>query len=64
MVESADSDQEEHNLDIVEDVDPLLPFGSLSTNIEHLVREVSSLENGLADARRAETCAEDILVIW
>lgn len=62
VVIATDSDQEEYHLHVVEDVDPLLAFRSLSTNIEHAVCEVTSVKDGLADAGGAETCAQNVLV--
>lgn len=63
VVVATDGDQEQDNLDVVKDVDPLLTLRPLSANIEHLVREVAGFENGFADAGRPEACAEDVLVV-
>lgn len=52
MVVTADSYQEEHDLNIVKDVDPLLPLGPLSTHVEHAVCEVAQFEYGLGDTGR------------
>lgn len=62
MVVAADGYEEQDDLDVVEDVDPLLAFRSLSTNVEHAVGEVASVEDGLANAGGAESCTEDVLV--
>lgn len=50
VVVAANCDQEEHDLDVVENVDPLLTFRPLSTDIEHAVRQVTSVKDSLADA--------------
>jgi hypothetical protein len=31
-------------------MDPLFPFGTLATDIEHAICQVAELENGLGDA--------------
>jgi hypothetical protein len=52
VVVAADGNEEQHDLDIVEDVYPLLPLRPLTTNIDHLVRQVAQLEDSFRDARR------------
>lgn len=64
MVKATDRDQEKHHLNIIEYVDPLLSFRSLSADIKHAVCEVSRLKHRLADARRSQPCSEDILIVW
>lgn len=49
MIEAADRDQKQYNLYVVKDMYPLLPFGPLTTYVEHTICEVAGLENGLAD---------------
>jgi hypothetical protein len=53
MIVAADGDQEEYHLYVVEDVNPLLSLRSLSTDVEHAVRQRTSLEDGLADSGRS-----------
>lgn len=53
VVVAANCDQEENDLDVVENVDPLLTFRPLSTDIEHAVRQVTSVKDSLADTSRS-----------
>lgn len=62
MVVTADSNQEQDDLYVVEDVNPLLTFRSLAANVEHAICQVAQLEDGLGDARGSQSRAEDILV--
>jgi hypothetical protein len=55
VVVAADGDKEEHDLHVVEDMYPLLPFRSLTTNVEHAVCEVAELEDGLGDTSRPQS---------
>ena len=48
---------------ILEAVDPLLPLGSLSTNIEHPVGELADDEGGFCYAGGLDTGSEHILII-
>lgn len=50
MIVAADSNKEQYNLDIIENMYPLLALGSLATNIEHSVCQVTGFEDSLADA--------------
>lgn len=59
-----DGDKEENGGNILEAVDPLLPFGPLATDIEHAVSQIANDEGGLSDAGCFDTRTEDILVIW
>lgn len=44
-------------------MDPLLTLGTLSTDIEHAVRQVTNDEGGLGDTSSLDTGAEDILIV-
>lgn len=50
MVVPADGNKEKNDLHVVKDVNPLLPLGPLSTDIEHAVREIAQLEYCFCDA--------------
>jgi len=63
-VVSADGDKEEYSLGVVEYVDPLLPFTSLSANIKHAVYQIAHIEIRLAYAGGAKSSVEDILICW
>ena len=41
VVVTTDGDKKQHDLNIVEDVDPLLPLRSLSADIKHAICEVA-----------------------
>lgn len=45
-------------------MDPLLSLGTLSSNIEHAVGEVSNDEGCFGDTRGLDTGAKDILIVW
>lgn len=62
LVVLGDGDQEEDGSDVLEAVDPLLSLGTLSTDIEHAVRQVADEEGGLGDTGGLDTGAQDILV--
>jgi hypothetical protein len=47
VVVTTDGNEEQYNLHVVEDVDPLLSLRPLTTDIHHLVCEVAQLEDGL-----------------
>jgi hypothetical protein len=49
VVVTADCNQEEDDLNIVEHVDPLLTLRPLSANVEHAVGQIASVEDRLAD---------------
>lgn len=62
LVVLGDGDQEENSGDVFEAVNPLLPFGTLTTDIEHAVRQVANEESSLGDTGRLDTRAQNILV--
>jgi hypothetical protein len=62
LVVLGDGDKEENGGDILEAVNPLLTFGTLSTNVKHAVGEVTNDEGGFGDTRGLDTRTEDILV--
>jgi hypothetical protein len=49
MVVTTDCHEKKDHLNIVENVDPLLPLGPLPTHIEHAVCEASQLKYGFCD---------------
>lgn len=63
LVVLGNGDQEQNRGDVLEAVDPLLTFGSLTTNIEHTVGQVANDESSLGDTGGLDTGAEHILVI-
>ena len=63
LVVFGNGDKEQYGGDILETVDPLLSFRSLSTNIEHSVGQVLDDEGRLGDAGSLDTGAQDILII-
>ena len=52
VVVPTDCDEEEHDLHIVENVDPLLSLGSLPADVEHAVCKIPQLEYGFCYAGR------------
>ena len=62
LVVAARSDQEEDDVDIVEGVDPLFAFGSLTTNIDHAVRQAGKIEDRFADTGGSQSSSEDVLI--
>ncbi len=50
MIVTADSHQEEHDIDVLKDMDPLLALGTLPTHVEHTVGELTRLKDGFGDA--------------
>jgi hypothetical protein len=62
MIITADGDEEQHYLDIVKDVYPLLSLRTLAANIEHAICEVAQLEYGFCDAGSPQPGAENVLV--
>lgn len=52
LVVSTDRDEEHKTVDILETVYPLLPFGSLATDIEHPVRQLAQVEDRLGNTGR------------
>ena len=63
-----DGDQEENCGDILEAVNPLLAFRSLTTNIKHAVGEIADDKGSLSDTSSLDTRSQNILVagniIW
>lgn len=62
LVVSGNGDKEKQAVDVLETVDPLLSFGSLSSNIEHSVRKGTEVEDGLGNTSRSQSGSEHILV--
>lgn len=62
LVVLGDGDQEENGGNILEAVNPLLTLGTLTTNVEHAVCQVSDDECGLGDTGGLDTGTEDILI--
>lgn len=62
VVVAADGHKEQHDLHVVEDVNPLLALRPLAADVKHAVSEIPGVENGLADARGSQACAQDVLV--
>lgn len=62
LVVLGDGDKEENGGDILEAVNPLLTFGTLTTNVEHAVGEVANNESGLGDTGCLDTRTENVLV--
>lgn len=52
LIVAANGHQEQDDLDVVKNVDPLLPLRPLTADIEHSVGEAAKIENCLVDARR------------
>lgn len=63
LVVFGDGDEEQNRGDVLEAVDPLLTFRSLTTNVEHAVGQVANDECGLGDTGGLDTGAEYVLVI-
>jgi hypothetical protein len=55
-------DQEQDGSDILKAMDPLLPFGALSTNVKHAVCEVANDEGSFRDTGSFDTGTKHILV--
>jgi hypothetical protein len=62
MVITAYGDEEQDYLYVVEDVNPLLPLGPLTTNIKHAIRQVAEFEYSLGDTGRPQPRSEDVLI--
>lgn len=63
LVVLGDGDQEQNSSDVLEAVNPLLPLGSLATNVEHPVSELPDDERRLRDTGRLDTRPQDILIV-
>lgn len=64
LVVSTDCNKEEQAVDVLEAVDPLLTFRSLSSNVKHTVCEGAKVEDGLGDTSRPQSGAQNVLVCW
>ena len=64
LVVLGQGDEENEGGDVLETVNPLLPLGALTTDVEELVCQFTDLECRLGDTGRLYTRAEDILVSW
>ena len=62
LVVLGDGDQEKDRGDILETVDPLLPFGTLTADVEHPVSQIANDEGGLSNTGSLDTGAKYILV--
>jgi hypothetical protein len=62
LVILGNGDEEQNGGDILEAVNPLLTLGSLATDVEHAVCEVTNNECGLGDTGGLDTRTENILV--
>ena len=63
LVVLGNGDEEKDGGDVFKAVYPLLPLGTLATNVKHAVGEVADDEGGFGDARGFDTRAEDVLVV-
>lgn len=57
------SHEEKDGSDVLETMNPLLPLGSLATNIEHAIGEITNDEGRLGNTGRLHTRSENVLVI-
>lgn len=64
LVVLRDGYQEENGCYILETVNPLLTFRSLTTNIKHTIGQVADNESGFSDTGCLDTRPEDILICW
>ncbi len=64
LVVLGNGDKKENGCDILEAMNPLLTLRTLSTNIEHSVRELSNNERRLSDTGGLDTRSQNILVVW
>jgi len=62
VIETANSHQEQDDLHVVENVDPLLSFRTLTTDVKHLEGQIARVEDGLADTCRPKACTQDVLI--
>ncbi len=63
LVILGDGHEEQNGGDILETMDPLLPLGPLTTDIEHAIGEFADDERGLGDPGRLDPRAQHILVV-
>lgn len=64
LVVFAHGDTEDDCGDVLETVDPLLPFGSLAADVEQFEVEILEREVHLDDASGLHSGPEDILFRW
>lgn len=62
LVVFGDGDQEQNRCHVLEAVDPLLPFRTLTTDVEHPVGQVANNEGSFGDTGGLDTGTENILV--
>jgi hypothetical protein len=63
LVVLGNGDEEEDGGDILEAMDPLLSFRSLSSNIKHAISQVPNDEGGLRNTSGLDTRSKHILVV-
>ncbi len=63
LVVFGDGDKEENGGNVLEAVDPLLPFGPLAADVEHAVGQIANDEGGFSDTGRLDTRAENVLIV-
>jgi hypothetical protein len=63
LIVLGDGDEEKDGGNVLEAVNPLLSLGSLTTDVEHSVGEVTDDERGLGDTSGLDTRPEDILIV-
>jgi len=63
LVVFRDGDEEEDSGDILETVDPLLSFRTLTTDVKHAVGKVANDESSFGDTGSLDTRAKHVLVV-
>lgn len=63
LIVLGNGDQEENGGDVLEAVDPLLAFATLSTDVEHTVRKIANNESRFRNTGRLDTRSQNILVV-
>lgn len=63
LIVFGDGDQEKNRGDVLEAVNPLLSFRSLTTNIVHAIGEFANVKGGLSDASGLDSGAKNILIV-
>lgn len=63
LVITADGDEEEQAVDVLETMYPLLPLRSLAADIEHPVRKLAQVENRLGDTGCPQSRSQQVLVV-
>lgn len=64
LIVLGNGNKEENRCHVLKTMDPLLSFWSLTTDIEHPIRQVANDKRRLGDTSRLDTRSEDILIIW